>query len=437
MKRLCICFTAMIVILAILITLNARKNQIKYYEKNAEATSIRLYSDWDSDTPEGKCFQTIIDNFNAENPDITIKNDVVTGNDYFERLEFDFCSDNEPDIFISDIDENIFRYVESGDIEFYDEILNEDEEWYESFDKSIWNKITYNGKVFALPLEHTFVAVYCNEEILKECGIESYPKTYEDLLKSVRIISDKGYVPIAFSALEDDLLLLNSIIAKCGGKFYSDYREFETDGINPNFIKAVKILRELYENTAFSKNLYSMSEKEANELFLTKQAAFIVRDAHFYSEVYETFGEGYKSVSLNCFPSIKDEKSLRNSFIYGTNKNSIFMCKAGMKDEKKREAIIKFVKYITSVKNMDMIKSKLGAISTVDSTSFSSESPISMVNTYFVYTFMETVDMPSKSMKNSEWNNLKNGLPMYLDHRKEIEDLFENKQGGGNEKIFY
>ena len=76
---------------------------------------------------------------------------------------------------------------------------------------------------------------------------------------------------------------------------------------------------------------------------------------------------------------------------------------------------------------MDMIKSKLGAISTVDSTSFSSESPISMVNTYFVYTFMETVDMPSKSMKNSEWNNLKNGLPMYLDHRKEIEDLFENK----------
>ena len=421
------CFICIFVIFSVFYYF-AHKETI-FYEQNKSVINIRLYSNWSSDNLEGQCFQKIIDNFNNANPDINIVNDVQLGDDYFHQLELDFCSDNEPDIFISDVNEKTKQYAELKKIAYYNNYLNDDEKWYESFDKSIWDKVTYNGNVFAIPLENMYVCVYTNDEILKKCNINAYPETYEQLKNNISVIKNNNYIPFAFSTLENKLLLFNVIIGKYGGRFYSDYNVFGTDKINPNFIKSVQYLKEMYKIGAFPKDMYNMTENEINELFLNGKAAFIVRDSGFLNVIYNQENDIYKNVSVHGFPSIEGESSLNNSFLYGISKNSLFISSKAVGDKAKEKAIIRFIKYLTSIENTKKIKTGLGAITSAFANIYENDDVVAKFNGNFIYSFKETVDMPYNKIDLDSWNYLKTKLPMYFDDRIECDDLFMENRG--------
>lgn len=58
--------------------------------------------------------------------------------------------------------------------------------------------VTYNGKQYAMPMDFAGIGIIYNKDIFEKCGIEA-PKTYRELEKACRTLSDNGYVP--FSAL--------------------------------------------------------------------------------------------------------------------------------------------------------------------------------------------------------------------------------------------
>jgi ABC-type glycerol-3-phosphate transport system substrate-binding protein len=233
-KRYFIILTAVFALVFTYLFFVKESKKISYYEFEPTKTEIRLVSDWNSIDSVGDCFQGLVKKFNDENDDVQITNAVQSSEEYWLMLKLDFASDNEPDVFLAYPNKTINKYAEMDKITALNKYLEEDENWYNSFDKSIWGAVSYNGKIYALPIENTYAAMYVNKDILNKCGL-NIPTTYEQLKGCIPKLKQNGYIPIAFDISDSGALLFEAIIARLGGKFYSG--NIKNNGeYNPRYI---------------------------------------------------------------------------------------------------------------------------------------------------------------------------------------------------------
>lgn len=422
-KYICIfCIFSLIVTFSVIFLLNGKIHFV-YYENEKEVTEIRLLSYWNYNDSEGRNYQKLIDEFNEQNPDIHVTNDVQTSEEYFTRLKLDFASNNEPDIFISWPCITVNKYAQIGKIAFLDKYLNEDEKWYDSFDKSIWNSVSYNGSIYALPIENIYTAMFVNKRVFDKCGLP-IPTTYDELKSAVSVLQREGYTPIAFDISDSGCMLYKALLARLGGKFYSD-RIITKDGYNENYIKAAEMLKELYNMRAFPENLFSVTQNERDNLYLEEKSPIIVRDSRFLNQIYSHSDELYKNTQVCIMPAVPNQRSSKRAALYGISGNNMFVSKKAVSDPQKEEKIKRFLKYMTSYEAAAKLKSDLGAITTVAPNRFGAEDVTARQNEQFIYHFTETISYPHYYVDADEWSRIENRLPMFLEGKIGVYSLFE------------
>ncbi len=393
------------------------KTDIIYYDVETKV-EVRLSSDWSSMDHDGSVFQSLIDEFNRKNPDMVVVNDWRQKDEYFKYLRTDIASGNEPDIFISYPGELVEEYFAADRLSGLNEYLAEDEQWFDSFDKSVWRYVTYEGEIYALPLENIYAAMFVNVDLLNRYGL-GIPATYEDWKKMIPVLKAEGIIPIAFNLSDNELMLYQAIVAKLGGRFYSD--DIEKNGAyNEYYAAAAEYLKELYQLGAFPDNLFSITENESEELFLQKKAAFIVQDSHFVTNI-QNIDDG--STKICYMPSFENERSSERSALYGLGKNNLFVSAKSM--ESKEEYVIRFLKYMTSREVATKLKDELGALSAVNPNENMYLGNIAYVNSEFTYSLTETVHFISNYNDNGKWNKIVERMPSYLESRIDVWTLLE------------
>jgi len=115
---------------------------------NDKKITIRFSSSWAGTDVKVDTLNQILASFMKENPDINIINESLSGGDYLFKLKTDFVSGNEPDVFAIRPGKNISVLIASNKIVDLTPTLREDPEWVSSFDKSVWNYVTQNDKVY-------------------------------------------------------------------------------------------------------------------------------------------------------------------------------------------------------------------------------------------------------------------------------------------------
>ena len=405
----------------ILVGIFVRKEKIIYYNDVEEKTEIRLLSDWYAIDKTGAALQNLISEFNNKNTDVFVTNDVQNKEEYYSRLKLDFASENEPDVFISWPGTLMGKYAESGKIACLNEYLKEDENWYESFDKSVWNQVSYNGKIYALPIENCYTAMFVNMDILNECSLK-IPTTFEELKASIPVLRSYGYIPFAMDISETGLLLYKAIAAKLGGKFYSDF--LQKDGVlNENYVRAGEYVQILYELGAFPDNLFSITENERDMMFMEKKAAFIVQESHFLNSLYEFDAKNYNSVQICFMPYFNDDKAAEKSALYGLSRNTIHVSQRAMDDPQKKEKILRFLKYMTSEDTAMFLKKELGAITASYPNKYDNDCSIAKNNALFVYSLSETVAPLNYSVDTDIWSKIVEKIPNFLTRGMDIYTL--------------
>ena len=61
--------------------------------------------------------------------------------------------------------------------------------------------VTYNDKIYALPLDMAGIGVVYNKDLFAKLGL-SVPETYSELKNVCKVLSDNGYTPFALSIRE-------------------------------------------------------------------------------------------------------------------------------------------------------------------------------------------------------------------------------------------
>lgn len=130
-----------------------------------------------------------------------------------------------------------------------------------------------DGKLPTLPLEFSTEMIWYNTDMYKECGL-SAPNTFEELLNNCKVLSEKGYTPIAIAGADGWPVMRHIAMTpfrREGNEFLHKLAKGEAQMSDPVGMETLQFMAEIgkYYQTGFSSTDYST----AKNLLLSGKAA--------------------------------------------------------------------------------------------------------------------------------------------------------------------
>ena len=167
----------------------------------ADKVTVNFFHRWPNE-PKNSYINSLIDEFEAANPDIDIVADCVLNDSYKEKIRVLVSTDALPDVFFSwsgVFGENLTR---SGRVLALDDVMARDSEWSSQIVEGQWAPFNYNGKQYSAPWSMDGKAFFYNVDVFNELGIE-IPTTLNELYAVCEKLKENGYdepISAGFSA---------------------------------------------------------------------------------------------------------------------------------------------------------------------------------------------------------------------------------------------
>ena len=214
--------------------------------------------------PEQKVIMEKINSmFMKRNKDITIELEQIPGDQYDKVMKTRMLSDNGPDVYLY-FGVMAYKFAQDG---YLGDLTNE------SFAKNVVpaykGSCSYQGKLYAIPLNALGTGVYYNKKVFQDVGITQLPKNYSDFLNICEKIKKAGKVPLARGA-KDMWTSLHETGPLASHIFISD-PNFQVDrykgkfkfATNPDFRKYIERYIELSNKGYFDKGILGMNHTQA------------------------------------------------------------------------------------------------------------------------------------------------------------------------------
>ncbi|NLK67919.1 MAG: extracellular solute-binding protein [Clostridiaceae bacterium] len=327
--------------------------------KEQEKVTLRFISSWGGVDSKAETLQELFVSFTDENPDIEIVNESLFGEDFLPKIKTDFASGNNPDVFGIWPGSDIRALIQAGKVADLTELMQDNPEWKNAFKSSMFKYTTYDDRLYGLPFEIIFEALYINKDLFEKYNVP-IPQTYDDLKLVVEIFRKNDIVPIAYNSLAEGTYLFQNIIASLAGK------EIAEDPTHPDFNlhfkKAMEYMRELYQIGAFAEDAFIITNHERNTMFLDKKAAMIVQGSWFIGNIEEND----ETVDIIHFPTFSDSKAPPNTMVYGLGNGCFYISSETFNNDKRKEASIRLLKMLTSKESAAAFAQETGMMSCVD-----------------------------------------------------------------------
>ena len=119
--------------------------------------------------------------------------------EYYNKLNALVAAGETPDVFIVSPGPQLTDYVEPGVAAPLDDYLNKDG-WKDSFTSdAVFTQQTYDGKIYAVPLNTAAACCFYNTEMFEKAGA-SVPKNWDEMIKTCDKLKAAGYTPVTISA---------------------------------------------------------------------------------------------------------------------------------------------------------------------------------------------------------------------------------------------
>lgn len=298
-----------------------------------------------SSADHNRIVSDIIAEYEEQNPDVNVELEVLSNEQYKDKLQVLSTSGELPDVGMTWPAGFMEPYVDGEMFAPLDDILDEDG-LREEFVASTAEAYEVDGSTYGLPLELNVATVFYNKAIFDEYGLEE-PSTYEEMEEIIATLNENDVDPIAlgnrdrwtgslwymyFADRIGGADVLNNAIDRSGS--------FE----DPALIEAAAKTQELVDMDAFSSGFNGLADEEAKSMFMSGQAAMYLIatwDLPNYTTNEDVPQEFRDSVDYFSFPTVDGEGD-ENSFVGGPGVGLFVSENSDVKEESKD-----FVKYFT------------------------------------------------------------------------------------------
>ena len=285
-----------------------------------------------------KGYADVIDRFNTEYAGQYHVTPITTNlEEYYPKLNALVASGDVPDVFIVSPGPNLTDYVEPGVAAPLDSYLADG--WKDTFTSdAVFSQQTYDGQIYAVPLNIAAACVFYNTEMFEKAGA-SVPKTFDELLESCQKLQDAGYTPITISAgTAWCLSMVAGYLCDRNGLVLDDIKEHKTDWKDEKVINAGKQIQQL--SKYFQKTAAGDDNDIATAAFYNGEAAILIQGSWAIGQINGSCAEGFADkVGVFAFPAVEGGNPDANRVIA---KSDSLMMSASTKHP---EAAVQLMKY--------------------------------------------------------------------------------------------
>lgn len=267
------------------------------------------FASWGSIT-EVKIIKKLIEEFEAENPDIKI-NFIHIPQNYFQKLHLLFASNTAPDvIFIN----NLYLPIYESKLEDLSDTFDSTDFYSQSLDG-----LSYNGRILAIPRDISSLVLYLNLDLVK---MPDENWTLEELLAELNNFANKEVFGISF---EEDIYWLTPYIS------YFDEILFDCPKAQNFYLD----LRDKYKVAPVKSQTGSST---LAQMFLNKKIAMYLSGRWMYPIISEKADFNWAVIN----------------FPYGNGKQYLDTSGWAISNQSKnKEASKKFIKYLSGEKSSE------------------------------------------------------------------------------------
>lgn len=254
-----------------------------------------------------KGYKEVINRFNEEYKGKYYCKAVTTNlEEYDTKLNALISAGQTPDVFICNPGPNLTQYVDAGVAADLTDILhNQETDWYQTFTEGIFERITYDGKIMAVPTNFAAACVFYNTEIFEKTGAD-VPKTYDEFLEVCKKIKEADYTPISCSAGTPWCLsmIAGYLCDREGGPDNLTGANAGTlDWTSQSFLDAGNKLKELSQY--FQETAAGDSNDQATANFYNGEAAMLIQGSWAIAQINGNNPEFENKCGVFQFPGIE------------------------------------------------------------------------------------------------------------------------------------
>ena len=220
-----------------------------------------------ADDLTAKALLDAIDLYEETHPNVKIVQDATQGEQYKVKLRTAAASNELPDIYFA------WGYSYGEDFVAANKALDltpyMDDGTADKIKPGLLSVLSYDGKVYGLPVDFSGMLMFYNKTVFDENGLE-IPETYEELQQVVQAFKDKGITPMIMggkamwpiTALFEDYSIRTVGADKC-----LDVVSFEDTINQEGFVKAATYMQDFLGDGTLTEDSMILLPPEANTKF--------------------------------------------------------------------------------------------------------------------------------------------------------------------------
>ena len=283
-------------------------------------------------------YKDVVDRFNKDYEGKYHVTPITTNlEEYYSKLNALVAANQTPDVFIVSPGPNLDVYVNPGVAAVLDDYLADG--WKDTFTSdAVFSGGTYDGKIYAIPLNIAAACVFYNTEMFEKAGAE-VPTNWTEMLDACEKLQAAGYTPITISAgTAWCLSMVAGYLCDRNGLDLDQIANHETDWFDDKVVSAANQLIEL--SKYFQKTAAGDDNDIATAAFYNEEAAILIQGSWAIGQINGANPEFEDKCGVFQFPAIEGGND-PNRLI--AKSDSLAMSSA----TKYPEASIAFMKYFT------------------------------------------------------------------------------------------
>lgn len=222
--------------------------------------------------------KNIIADYEKQHKDVKIETEILSPDQYRDKLKVLASSNELPDIGMTWSDGFIQPYVQGDMLEPLDDIVNNDPALKDAFIPGVKESYAVNGKTYGLPLELNISYVFYNKEIFKKYNLE-VPKTFEEYKNVVKTLAKNGVIPATVGAKDGwpASFWFMYLADRIGGPtILTDVIHGKAKMDDPALLKAAQEVQNLVNMGGFVKEASTLSYEDSVDYFMYEKAAMLL-----------------------------------------------------------------------------------------------------------------------------------------------------------------
>ena len=319
-----------------------------------EPVEITFYSYTLLNASAQEATQKLMDEFMAQNPDVKVTGVPVSNSDMAARLQADMAAGEVPDVAQLPFRAMDFAINGLGAVAIND--LTTEEEFDKNFETFSPNGLAlgeYDGKTYCLPFTFSTPVLFYNGTLFEQAGLDPNdpPETWDEVLQYGQAIKeanpDVEALHVATTGASSGEWIAQALIYSNGGSILSEDRStitFNEEG----GMGAMQMLRDMADAGVHG----TMTEEEATEAFSNGNLAMYLQSSAVHASMKKAAEAGGWDLYGAAMPAFEGKEAVP------TNSGSALF--VFTQDEAKRDAVWRFLQFVSSDRGYEIITAEIG-----------------------------------------------------------------------------